>query len=238
MEYGDKGPAVLALQQQLKTLKLYKGRLDSDFGPKLAAACAAYTIEHLAEPVAPSRVATGPVLPTSANIPRWLTIAQGELGQTEIAGAENNPRIIEYHATTTYKATNDETPWCASYVAWCLEQAGIKSTRSARARSYESWGQPIYDHRKVPPGAIVVFWRGANRSVGSGHVGFYVGGDPSSGKIALLGGNQGDQVKVGTYRTDKLICYRWPTGVLYPLKEIIREAHALDVGAAVKQRWV
>jgi hypothetical protein len=43
-------------------------------------------------------------------------IAKAELGTTEVPGTQNNPRILEYHATTTLKATTDEVPWCSSFV--------------------------------------------------------------------------------------------------------------------------
>ncbi len=56
--------------------------------------------------------------------PLWMEIAKGELGVKEIPGPANNKRIVEYHRTTigTYP---DETPWCASFTCWCMEQAGL-----------------------------------------------------------------------------------------------------------------
>ncbi|KKK66354.1 hypothetical protein LCGC14_2964930, partial [marine sediment metagenome] len=40
-------------------------------------------------------------------------------------------------------ASEDETPWCSSFVNFCVCEAGynpIKETGSARARSWLSWG--------------------------------------------------------------------------------------------------
>ena len=62
---------------------------------------------------------------------KWLRIAWGEHGEGEIPGKQHNDRIIEYHASTSYKATKDEVPWCSSFTSWVMERAGIRSTRSA-----------------------------------------------------------------------------------------------------------
>ena len=47
-------------------------------------------------------------------------IAQIQLGQKEIEGSKDNPKIVGYHKATTLVATDDETPWCSSFVNWCL----------------------------------------------------------------------------------------------------------------------
>lgn len=52
-------------------------------------------------------------------------VAKTQLGQKEISGSKDNPKIVEYHDATTLKATDDETPWCASFVNWCLIIAAI-----------------------------------------------------------------------------------------------------------------
>jgi uncharacterized protein (TIGR02594 family) len=134
----------------------------------------------------------------------WMAYAIGELGETEIPGQTDNPRIVEYHAATGLSADDDETPWCASFVSWCLEQAGIKSMRSARARDYLDFG----DILKEPQiGCIVILTR-----TGGGHVGFYWG-KSANGKINLLGGNQGNAVTVASYDASRVIGYRWPADV-------------------------
>eukprot|EP01156_Anaeramoeba_ignava_P011257 Anaeramoba_ignava/a482504_22.p5 GENE.a482504_22~~a482504_22.p5 ORF type:complete len:143 (+),score=5.17 a482504_22:255-683(+) len=73
----------------------------------------------------------------------WFKIALEEMwaGVTEIRGRKHNPRIIEYHKSTTLRASNDETAWCSSFVNWCIEQAGLKGTDSAAARSWLKWGK-------------------------------------------------------------------------------------------------
>lgn len=136
-------------------------------------------------------------------IPRWYEIALGEIGQKEQPGSLHNQRIIEYHATTTLKATDDETPWCASFVNWCLYHAGSIGTRKANARSFLEWGSPLQEPKR---GCIVVFSRGASQT--AGHVAFY---DSDHGDLVrVLGGNQGDKVSYASYPKSSVLGYRWP----------------------------
>ncbi len=240
MKFGDKSPAVRALQEQANNRALNLGfpdklKADSDFGPKTASFLARLFV---AERELRRSDPTGPAaweIEAELRAPGWLKIARGELGQKEIKGANHNPKIVLYQQATSLKATDDETPWCASFVCWVLEQAAIKSTRSARARSYESWGQPL-PLTRVCPGAVAVFWRGTRKSEGKGHVGFYVAGDPYNGPIAVLGGNQGDSVSISTYKTDKLLGYFWPKGPR-PSAQDGLAARCKHPGAAVKEQW-
>lgn len=134
---------------------------------------------------------------------KWFDIAKGEIGQKEIPGEADNPRIVQYQQATSLRATDDETPWCASFVNWCLQEAGIAGTNSAAARSFLNWGREI---KEPVPGCIVVLKRG--NSSWQGHVGFYVGtvGD----RINLLGGNQGNSVSIKGYRREDVLGYRLP----------------------------
>jgi uncharacterized protein (TIGR02594 family) len=130
----------------------------------------------------------------------WMSIAKKERGVKEKRGGEN-PRIIEYHAATSLKATEDEVAWCSAFVTWCLEQAKCKSTKSAWARSYLNYGEVL---KQPKYGCILIFSRGKD----SGHVGFYMGEDET--KYYVLGGNQGDEVNVSLYAKDNLLGCRWP----------------------------
>lgn len=132
-----------------------------------------------------------------------FALALNEIGTREIKGRDHNPRIVAYHQATTLRATDDETPWCASFVCWVLEACGIKSTRSAAARSYERWGEVI-DLEEAEPGHIAVFKRGDKPW--QGHVGFFVGEDGDN--LLVLGGNQGDRVTISSYPKSKLLSIR------------------------------
>jgi uncharacterized protein (TIGR02594 family) len=142
------------------------------------------------------------------NEPAWIKTAKSLIGQSEIKGPRHNPLIIKmFEAIKSSWFKDDETPWCAGFVGYCLEMNGIQSTRSASARSYEKFGvkldRPAY-------GSIVVFSRN-----GGGHVGFVVGVD-QKGNLMVLGGNQGDMVKISPYvpkdrAGSRVTAYVWPT---------------------------
>ena len=138
----------------------------------------------------------------------WMAKARTYVGQHEIAGARNNPLILRWWSLIRAPFTNDSTPWCAGFVGGVLESVGIKSTRSAAARSYLNWGQkldgPVY-------GAIVVFERGPV----NGHVSFVIGRDTRA-NLMCLGGNQGDAVNVSPFPLHRVLGYRWPSEVAAP----------------------
>jgi len=136
--------------------------------------------------------------------PKWLEAAVKEIGVEEVPGPGDNLRILEYHNTTTLKATDDSVAWCSSFVNWCMKQAGVQGSGSAAARSWLNWGKRLDSPRN---GCVAVLKRGSNPT--NGHVAFYVG--EGSSNIRLLGGNQGDQVKVGAFPKTMLLSYRWPS---------------------------
>ena len=143
---------------------------------------------------------------------KWMEIARGEIGQHEIKGGEN-PRILEYHACTTLKAREDEIPWCAAFVCWCLEKSGITSTKSAAASSYLGYGTKLV---KPVEGCICVLRQrkaGLDSATGSSsgkHVGFWLSQD--SERVKLLGGNQSDSVKESSFglASYEVLAYVWP----------------------------
>lgn len=149
------------------------------------------------------------IVPVTSSTP-WLSYARNEIKQKEIKGAEHNPRIIAYHATTTLNADKDETAWCSSFVNWCLKQAGIKGTDSAAAISWLRWGMSTAPQN----GTITVIYssKNANSSLttSGNHVGFLI--QETATHFVLLGGNQSDQVKISSYpkSTWNLKGYRWP----------------------------
>ena len=136
--------------------------------------------------------------------PLWLQAAERELGTCEVPGEVDNPRIIQYHACTSLKATDDETAWCSAFVNWCMNQAGIKGTNSAAARSWLDWGAVL---EEPVEGCVVIFKRGAPPS---GHVSLYAGPDDDKLYIRCIGGNQSDQVKCSKYPVADVLGYRWP----------------------------
>lgn len=114
-------------------------------------------------------------------------------------GAKHNKRIVEYHQRTKLRAKDDETPWCSSFVNWCLANAGYPITESAAARSWTNYGASTTPHE----GCIVVLTR-----TGGGHVGFYV--RETSKYVYILGGNQSNKVSIAGYDKGRIIAYRLP----------------------------
>jgi uncharacterized protein (TIGR02594 family) len=137
--------------------------------------------------------------------PVWLDVARKHLGTREVKGGKHNPVILKWWAAIRAPFTDDETPWCAAFVGGVLEEAGIRSSRSAAARSYSKFGKEL----TVPAvGCIVVFWRGSP-SGPFGHVGFLVGED-RAGNLMILGGNQADEVNIRAFPRSRVVAYRWP----------------------------
>jgi uncharacterized protein (TIGR02594 family) len=138
--------------------------------------------------------------------PAWYGIAWAERGQRETDGPGDNVRILEYQKACTYNAHDEDVPWCSSFANWVMQQAGIKGSGEASARSWLNWGQKLETPRR---GCIVVLKRPGSPT--NGHVAFYVGEE--NGRLKLLGGNQENQVKISFYDKGRLLGYRWPKGV-------------------------
>jgi uncharacterized protein (TIGR02594 family) len=154
--------------------------------------------------------------------PSWLVNARKYIGLHESNGPQTNPQILKFldeadgtagDGKTLGGIRDDETPWCATFVSATLEECTIKSMRSAWARSYLKFG----DELPGPAvGCVVVFERGPT----SGHVGFVVGKD-RNGNIMVLGGNQGDSVKVSPFPRSRVLSYRWPSDFELPAPDEI-----------------
>lgn len=134
-------------------------------------------------------------------VPNWIKVARHEMGVHEKRGGEN-PRIIEYHNATDLHASEDEVPWCSSFVNWVMQHCDFKGTRSAAAVSWADWGKSVADD--PPIGAIVVFeWPS-----GGHHVGFAVAF--REGSVKVLGGNQSDEVNETWFSDRHVMDYRMP----------------------------
>ena len=97
-------------------------------------------------------------------------------------------------------------PWCAAWMNMVLDESGLPTTGSLMARSFLSWGKPVAGTPKV--GDVVVMRRG--RSKHQGHVGFFYSFVDIQGQrmVAVLGGNQGKEVRISYYPITKVIAYR------------------------------
>lgn len=96
---------------------------------------------------------------------------------------------------------NSRVAWCATFVSWCINQAGYSSPKFA---SCHNQGLPYFvnngrwadsSYRDMTAGDVVFFdWNGDGRS---DHVGFVVGKDAT--KLYTVEGNTGDKVAVRNY---------------------------------------
>lgn len=142
---------------------------------------------------------------TDGNI-KVLNEAFKMYGVTEVAGAADNPKVIELFNELGFdgKKLKDETAWCAAFANTMLKRAGCVFQKTLNARSFLD----LDGETKEPKlGDIVVLWRESAESW-KGHVGFYV--NETESHINILGGNQSNRVKISAYPKHRLLGYRVP----------------------------
>ena len=138
-------------------------------------------------------------------------LAQRFIGIKEVPGKRDNAQILTMlHLDGTWPE-HDEVPWCSAftnYVAWLLR---LPRSKSLAARSWLTVGAAIHLPRAQIGFDVVVLSRGSNSPgpevlSAPGHVGFYSG--QGAGKVALLGGNQGDSVSVAEFPVNRVLGVR------------------------------
>lgn len=159
--------------------------------------------------------------------PIWLTRARSYIGQREIAGAKHNALILRWWTAIRAPFTDDETPWCAGFVGGVFEECGLRSSRSAAARSYLNWGQKLLG---PAVGAVGVFERGPTH----GHVAFILGWD-GDGNLVVLGGNQANMVSIMRIAYSRLIASHWPNELPLPELQGLRMLPVLGVGRPISR---
>lgn len=138
---------------------------------------------------------------------KWYALAHGYIGTAEELRGRSNPKVSAMFAAVGMSEKTDarKVPWCAVFVNYVLERAGIPGTKQALARSFLAWGDKVEHPRR---GDVVVFFRGKYDDGTYGHVGFVerVIGD----YVYCLGGNQGDAVSVARFHASRVLGYRRP----------------------------
>lgn len=138
----------------------------------------------------------------------WLAYARSQIGTREIPGPKHSQTVMGYVRRAAQwlgvAVKDDETPWCGTFAAACVLQAGLTPPKIAvRAKSWAAWGVAL----PAPvPGAVLVFER-----QGGGHVGFYTG--ETATHYRVLGGNQSNAVNEMLLAKNRCIAMRWPAGV-------------------------
>lgn len=142
-------------------------------------------------------------LPDSAKVLSPIVWARGELGQKEIAGVQDNPRIRWYHTHCANIGSiehPDEVPWCSSFLNAAADECGMEKTDNALAVSWKNYGEDSGDD--VEEGDIVV--------IGSSHV--TLANKPFNRRTSVnfegLGGNQGNEVKISIYAVSSISAVR------------------------------
>lgn len=132
-----------------------------------------------------------------------INLAFREYGVTEIKGAADNPKIVEYFKESGHSwVKDDETAWCSAFVNYIARKAGAVSSGKLNARSWVNVGAPV-DTPEL--GDVVVFWR-EKRTSWKGHVGFFI--RETDTHVYVLGGNQGNRVCISAYPKYRVLTYR------------------------------
>lgn len=177
--------------------------LDGDPGPKTQSALAKFDVAL----VLSKRPVEKPVLDGVFEQP--IDWARGELGQKEILGSKDNPRIRWYHthcANIGSKEHPDEVAWCSSFLNAAADECGMKKTDNALANSWDRYGEDSGD--MVEEGDIVTIKHASGgRHVTLANRAFNRRKDST---FEGLGGNQGNQVKVSTFPCAHIVaCRKW-----------------------------
>lgn len=147
----------------------------------------------------------------------------GHLGQAKGGGWAESPsnrgaNIDKCVAWTRLNPTGSY-PWCAAYVSWALDQAGIATMRSASSQAWKGYGIEIGvgNWNNVRKNDIIIFSYGG----GSGHIGFFRGYNKQTRRVNVLGGNQGNNLCIKSFSTGKITSIKrnWalPSNVNSPL---------------------
>ena len=139
-------------------------------------------------------------------------LAQRFTSIKEIGGSMDNPQIMAMLKLDMGWPESDEVPWCSAFVNYICYLCRHPRSKDLRARSWLTIGKGIASLDDVEVGDIVILKRGKGEQPGPevlnapGHVGFYAG---QFGEfIEVLGGNQGDTVKISRYPKNRLLGLR------------------------------
>ena len=139
----------------------------------------------------------------------WIAEAKQYIGLKEIKGVKHNSTIIKWLVDLKAWWSNDEEPWCGTFVGHCLKTAGVRYPKHwYRALDYLNYGNRL---KKPAYGCVAVKTR-----KGGGHVCFVVGRDSVTGKLVCLGGNQSDMVCYALYNESDFEAFMWYGRTLAP----------------------
>ena len=153
----------------------------------------------------------------------WVDAAKKDIGQSETLGPNDSPWIRSMLANMGASWLVGQ-PWCGGAMAKWMKSCGLEPPKAwYRAKAWADWGAPLYGPAQ---GCVVVFSR-----TGGGHVGIVVG-ETDTGKLLVLGGNQGDQVKISAFDRSRVTAYRWPPVADVPNYQLAKGDAAMSTSEA------
>jgi hypothetical protein len=231
---GDHGSEVVAWQERLNAPafdgKYSCGKVDGSYGTNTTRATRAFQADHsvgadgcvdkstrtamakveleLARAITETNAAGTQLVSLGK---RALAKAILEIGQHEIPGVEQNPRVRAYlrGARRNGQAIGDseDIAWCAAFVGWCNTQAMDPGEKIPpwRVSVAEIWqdalrlGTGKSTIYMPQPGDLVLFKRNGQdpRNGGEGHVGRVETAPDVDGRFFTIGGNEGGTLHNG-----------------------------------------
>lgn len=150
-------------------------------------------------------------LSENERIPSWVFWFWDKLGWTEFDHDKELSKGWKYTGLNYNTVIGSARAWCAMALVTALEENGIKSSKSAAAKSFAIWGEPC----EFKFGAILPI----RHATGNHHVTIFLGWKDERKNLAFcLGGNQSNSINISVYNLsgndnqhDNLITTpRWP----------------------------
>jgi len=136
-------------------------------------------------------------------------LASRYIGIQEIAGQKDHPLIQWWLSLCGFPTdVHDEVAWCSAFVNGMAWELRLPRSKSAAARSWLTVGQAVAIADATVGYDVVVLKRGTDPQPGPdviaapGHVGLY------AGAAQLLGGNQGNGVRVEPFDPARVLGVR------------------------------
>lgn len=126
-------------------------------------------------------------------------------GTKELPGVKGNSRIVRWLQAIGFKTSDDKISWCSAFMHQIARECAAEAPEEKKglARQWLTVGDEKRLHFALQ-GDVVVFKRGTKSW--QGHVGLFI--CELGSHIMVLGGNQGNQVKIAAYPKSKLLGVR------------------------------
>ena len=161
------------------------------------------------------------IIPINNKEAPWIPIAIRELKQWYGKKEGTITKTDNYHrmsGTAINTLVGSKQAWCASFVNYCLQEAGFKKSReSAAALGFRRDKTNFVKIDKPIFGAIATVVTAKGRSLdtidkASGHAAFVYCLSKTENRFIMLGGNQDDQI---SFQDGKISSYRFYVPVAY-----------------------